>query len=196
MQYHKTLRHPSLLKFIAVRQSGQSVHIITEEATPLVTCQSFLSSWEVVTGLMKVLEALKFLHSQAGVSHNNISMESVFVTPDGEWKLGRLDCCQQHSETTAESLRLRWPLFDSDVYSQDQEVSHVTTLFTDMAFIMMCWWERERESACMCVYVSFIPCCYYFCILSHVLHNYRSSRLHLLPTWEIWLDLPKSLKPW
>lgn len=124
-QYHKTLRHPSLLKLITVRQSSHKAQVVTEAATPLITCQSHLTGWEIATGLTKVLETLHFLHTQASVSHNNVSPESIFITPDGEWKLGRLDCCRRHCDNSANALTSCCVLFDSQVYTDGKQVSKV-----------------------------------------------------------------------
>lgn len=51
---------------------------------------------------------------QAGFSHNNISSESIFITPDGEWKLGRLDCVRRFADNNMEYMRRIQALLSDD----------------------------------------------------------------------------------
>lgn len=65
---------------------------------------------------------------QAGVSHNNVSVETIYVTPEGDWKLSRLDCARKFSESTAEHLKLCHPLVDSDTYPPNNKVKDFSLL--------------------------------------------------------------------
>ncbi|CAN0170105.1 unnamed protein product, partial [Discosporangium mesarthrocarpum] len=48
--------------------------------------------WEQVAwGLRCLCRALKFLHEDCKVAHCNLSLDSIFVTSGGDWKLGGLD---------------------------------------------------------------------------------------------------------
>jgi serine/threonine protein kinase len=46
---------------------------------------------EVMWGLKCVLLAMKFFHENCLLLHGNLSLSSVFVTPNGDWKLGGLE---------------------------------------------------------------------------------------------------------
>ncbi|KAF6030551.1 SCYL3 [Bugula neritina] len=130
IQAHKVLRHPSILKLMTFSESSSSCHVVTEPATPLCACIDYVNGWEITVGLAKILEALHFLHTQAGYSHNNVSMESIYVTPDGEWKLGRLDCVNRIAQNSKDHILSISDLCDSNIYpvppanEQKAPVSH------------------------------------------------------------------------
>ena len=63
-QAHKTLRHPSILKYLTVYRSDGGVHVVTEAATPLSLCMEYVTGWEVTVGLSRILQVLQFLHTQ------------------------------------------------------------------------------------------------------------------------------------
>ena len=51
-------------------------------------------------------------------------MESIYVTPDGKWKLGRLDCTRKLAMNTIEHLKLVNVLCDSDIYPAKPKVTY------------------------------------------------------------------------
>lgn len=45
---------------------------------------------EVKSGILDIAEALHFLHADAQLVHLNVNSDSVFLTPQGQWRLGGL----------------------------------------------------------------------------------------------------------
>ncbi|XP_067950673.1 protein-associating with the carboxyl-terminal domain of ezrin-like isoform X2 [Watersipora subatra] len=117
MQSHKVLRHPNILKLVTCTEPAHTCHVVTEPATPLSVCLEYVNRWEITVGLVKILQVLDFLHKTAGFSHNNISLESIYVTPDGSWKLARLDCARKQAANTSDYISLIHVLRDSNIYT-------------------------------------------------------------------------------
>ncbi|XP_050729974.1 protein-associating with the carboxyl-terminal domain of ezrin-like [Eriocheir sinensis] len=92
LQASRVYRHPGLLRYLDGGVVGGEVVVVTERATPLRhhTLDTF-SPLHISAGLQSIIETLVFLHDRAGVSHNNVSASSIFVTPDGAWKLWGLE---------------------------------------------------------------------------------------------------------
>lgn len=92
LQASRVLRHPGLLKYIDGGILGGEVVVVTEHATPLLHYDlSKLSPLHVSASLLSILQTLVFMHDRAGVSHNNLSGASIFVTTTGSWKLWGLE---------------------------------------------------------------------------------------------------------
>ncbi|XP_045105883.1 protein-associating with the carboxyl-terminal domain of ezrin-like [Portunus trituberculatus] len=92
LQASRVYRHPRLLRYLDGGVVGGEVVVVTERATPLRhhSLESF-SPLHISAGLQSIIETLVFLHDRAGVSHNNVSASSIFITPDGAWKLWGLE---------------------------------------------------------------------------------------------------------
>ncbi|KAF8975623.1 Protein-associating with the carboxyl-terminal domain of ezrin [Entomortierella lignicola] len=87
----KTIRHPSVLRFIDCKTSSAGVHLVTEQVIPLtVEYLEEITEDEILVGLYDIMVALHFLHSQCHVSHNNVQLGSIFVS-DGRWVLGGME---------------------------------------------------------------------------------------------------------
>ncbi|KAF8944941.1 Protein-associating with the carboxyl-terminal domain of ezrin [Haplosporangium gracile] len=95
----KTIRHPSVLRFIDCKASSAGFHLITERVVPLtVEYLEEITEDEILVGLYDIMVALHFLHSQCHISHNNVKIGSIFVS-NGRWVLGGME----FTETVAES---------------------------------------------------------------------------------------------
>ncbi|KAL0276119.1 UNVERIFIED_CONTAM: hypothetical protein PYX00_003765 [Menopon gallinae] len=70
-------RHPCIIQFVSSWSKNDSFYLITEEVKPL---------------------------AQAGSSHNNLCCASIYVTPEGVWKLGGLDYLKKFSDVTHKYL--------------------------------------------------------------------------------------------
>lgn len=81
-------RHPCILKYISSWKKGSSYYLSTEEAKPLSQCIGNQTTLQICIGLHSILRALIFIHDNALASHNNICSSSIYVTPEGSWKLG------------------------------------------------------------------------------------------------------------
>ncbi|KAJ1304280.1 hypothetical protein OPQ81_005440 [Rhizoctonia solani] len=94
----RTTRHPDILKFIDVVETDSSIHIVTERVQPLWAALERWSSkpaksreeW-LTWGLHRISVALAFINDACHSSHGMIRVESIFISPSGEWRLGGLD---------------------------------------------------------------------------------------------------------
>uniref|UniRef100_A0A0C9PIX5 Scyl3 protein n=1 Tax=Fopius arisanus TaxID=64838 RepID=A0A0C9PIX5_9HYME len=84
-------RHPCILKYISSWKKGSSYYLATEEAKPLAQVIGTQTTLQICIGLHSIVRALIFLHENALASHNNLSSSSIYVTPEGSWKLGSLE---------------------------------------------------------------------------------------------------------
>ncbi|KAF7321448.1 Protein kinase domain-containing protein [Mycena kentingensis (nom. inval.)] len=104
----KTMRHPDLLKLIDCVETETTIQIMTERVRPL---QDALQTWAsrgsqeredwLLWGLHRVSVALAFINDSAGSTHGNIRVNSIFLSPSGEWKLGGLELLSNPKEDSA-----------------------------------------------------------------------------------------------
>ncbi|XP_021345414.1 protein-associating with the carboxyl-terminal domain of ezrin-like [Mizuhopecten yessoensis] len=100
----KSLRHPSIVRFLASGDRSSHTYVVAERVVPVLSILETHSSIEICAGLFSVLEGLSFLHEKAGMCHNNISLESVFVTETGQWKLGSMEHACKFGDATPQYL--------------------------------------------------------------------------------------------
>lgn len=116
----RTTRHPDVIKLLNSAETTTGVFIAVEHIRPLgkvlaemsnhgasssssgygkerstiatttTTTQTQRDEW-VGWGLSKITNALRFMHSDMHVSHGNIRIDSIFLAPSGEWRLGGLE---------------------------------------------------------------------------------------------------------
>ncbi|KND00058.1 SCY1 protein kinase [Spizellomyces punctatus DAOM BR117] len=104
VQRLRTIRHPGIIKFINADLDQNGVFIATEPVTPLSKVLDSLSPEEVSMGIYNILKTVDFLHRQE-LSHNNIQMDSVFVTgADRKWVLGGMEYVTSFDENPAAIL--------------------------------------------------------------------------------------------
>ncbi|XP_011141469.2 protein-associating with the carboxyl-terminal domain of ezrin [Harpegnathos saltator] len=94
-------RHPCILKYISSWNKGSKFFLATEEARPLIQVIEKQNILQICIGLHSILRALIFLHETALASHNNICSSSIYVTAEGYWKLGGLECLCKFTDTTS-----------------------------------------------------------------------------------------------
>jgi SCY1-like protein 1 len=124
--------HPYILTYVDSFDTEDSVLLVTEPCTPLeiwlkkvvddptVGKQNLFS--ELTWGFKCILKALEFLHSNCNLIHGNLGLHSIFITPNGDWKLGSLELAC--NVTSADDLSLFLPnhfILDSSYISPERQ---------------------------------------------------------------------------
>jgi len=100
----KLVRHPCILKYIDVVETERHLKLITEDVVPLSNQIHCLETFEIISGLYNVLEALIFLHEKAKLVHGNLHQYSIFVgSQDGTWKIG---CMEKAVKSSAPGINV------------------------------------------------------------------------------------------
>ncbi|XP_014469942.1 PREDICTED: protein-associating with the carboxyl-terminal domain of ezrin [Dinoponera quadriceps] len=94
-------RHPCILKYISSWNKGSKFFLATEEVRPLIQVIEKQNILQICIGLHSILRALIFLHETALASHNNVCSSSIYVTAEGYWKLGGLECLCKFADATS-----------------------------------------------------------------------------------------------
>lgn len=108
----KTIRHPNILRYIDGIELETSIYIVTEEVKPLVErlpsikTQDNALSW----GLYTTAKALGFINNDCNLVHGCLSVNSLFVTKAGDWKLGGLDLISDLNDSEA-----MWKRYNGEV---------------------------------------------------------------------------------
>ncbi|KAJ7647578.1 armadillo-type protein [Roridomyces roridus] len=123
----RTTRHPDVLKFVDVVETESTIHIVTERVRPL---QDVLQSWTsrgaeeredwLLWGLHRVSVALAFLNDSCASTHGNIRVNSIFISPSGEWKLGGFELLSNPKEETAVLYTLGGQLPDAAAWASPE----------------------------------------------------------------------------
>lgn len=100
----KLYRHPCILRYISSWQQSSTFYLVVEDVKPLSLVLSTQNTTQICVGLHSVLKALCFLHDNAGVSHNNVCVSSIYVTKDGDWHLGGMEYLCKFSDLTESYL--------------------------------------------------------------------------------------------
>lgn len=95
----KTLRHPSILKYVNSSETEKSICIVTESVVPLAEYLQEAASnftkeqkeFSIAYGLLGVAKGLQFMNNDCQLNHNNINIHSIFVNSSGVWKIGGLE---------------------------------------------------------------------------------------------------------
>ncbi|KAJ7287403.1 armadillo-type protein [Mycena rebaudengoi] len=123
----RTTRHPDVLKFMEAVETETTIHIMTERVRPL---QATLQSWAsrgaqeredwLLWGLHRVSVALDFLNDSCASTHGNIRVNSIFISPSGEWKLGGFDVLSNPKEESAVLYTLGGQLPDASAWASPE----------------------------------------------------------------------------
>ncbi|CEF63054.1 Protein-associating with the carboxyl-terminal domain of ezrin [Strongyloides ratti] len=91
IQNLKLLRHPYILEYVYSIVMPTQIVLVTEDAKDLTSSLVSLSGFDVLTGVYHILEALVFLETKAGMRHNSVCLENIFVLRNCHWVLGGLE---------------------------------------------------------------------------------------------------------
>ena len=100
----RTLKHPYILAFLdGADIENEALILVTEDCLPLDAWLNKVASsgnhisnhaasvQELLWGFKCILNALTFLHDTCTLSHSYLGLHAIYVTKNGDWKLGSLD---------------------------------------------------------------------------------------------------------
>lgn len=85
------LKHPQILSIVEPLEESKLKFTFVTEPVKSTLGQSAAHSGEesfIIKGLYEISKALQFLQEHCGIVHQDLQPWSVFVTEDGDWKLG------------------------------------------------------------------------------------------------------------
>ncbi|KAJ7594647.1 hypothetical protein C8J56DRAFT_927286, partial [Mycena floridula] len=104
----RTIRHPDVLKFMDAVESDNMIYIMTERVRPLrpdLQARQTKGSQEkedwLLWGLHRISVALAFINDSCASSHGNVRIDSIFISPSGEWRLGGFELLSNPKDDAA-----------------------------------------------------------------------------------------------
>nr|GAT57734.1 predicted protein [Mycena chlorophos] len=123
----RTTRHPDVLKFLDAVETETTIHIMTERVRPLHEALAARASYGaqeredwLLWGLHRVSVALAFLNDSVGSTHGNIRVNSIFISPSGEWKLGGFELLSSPKDEAAVLYTLGGQLPDASLWASPE----------------------------------------------------------------------------
>lgn len=123
LKRYKTLRHPSIIRYIDSLESDGAVFLVTEPVVPLDVWLSddkqtkqqkqLIINW----GLLHISKVLAFIGDTCHLSHNNVCMPAVYIDQSSEWKLAGLEFVSPVDSNPPKKM-----LSGLDVYKSPDEV--------------------------------------------------------------------------
>lgn len=138
----KIYRHPySIVKFLG---SSSDKTLVTEFLVgSLEKNLKSQSEIQICLGLKNILNALIFLVESAKVRHLNVSMESIFITENGTWKLNGMEHIFKASDVNKEFLLKSRPHRNQQSLSLDEADG---TGLEQFAFATLCENVIKKDS--------------------------------------------------
>lgn len=65
---------------------------------------------------------INYSYFQANICHNNICVDSIYVTENGSWKLGGFDCACPFTETSPDFLKQIFKLRNEESVAPEEYV--------------------------------------------------------------------------
>ncbi|KAI0093158.1 ARM repeat-containing protein [Irpex rosettiformis] len=104
----RVTRHPDVLKFLDSVETDTTIYIMTERVRPLSAAMQDWSSksekakedW-LLWGLHRLSVALSFVNDPCASTHGNLRIDSIFISPSGEWKLGGFELLSNPKDEAA-----------------------------------------------------------------------------------------------
>lgn len=126
IKFLKSLRHPCIVKYLNTAIMSSELYLVIERSSPLPNLLETLDPLEITTGIHSVMEGLAFLHEQARISHNNVCLDSVYVTSNGTWKISELQHCCKFLEVTPDFLKNSRPFRNKESISPEEKAERLT----------------------------------------------------------------------
>lgn len=126
IKFLKSLRHPCIVKYLNTANMSSELYLVIERSSPLPNLLETLDPLEITTGIHSVMEGLAFLHEQARISHNNVCLDSVYVTSNGTWKISELQHCCKFLEVTPDFLKNSRPFRNKESISPEEKAERLT----------------------------------------------------------------------
>lgn len=138
----KIYRHPySIVKF---HGSASDKMVVTEFIVgSLEKNLKSQTEIQICLGLKNILNALIFLVESAKVRHLNVSLESIFITENGTWKLNGLEHIFKSSDITKGFLQKSRPYRSQQAVSPDEDDG---TGLEQFAFATLCENVIKKDS--------------------------------------------------
>ena len=75
--------------YIFPQEDADALYLVTERIVPLASLLKDMSELDIALGIYTIASSLSFLHKNALMCHNNIRLQSIFVSnSDNLWRLG------------------------------------------------------------------------------------------------------------
>ncbi|KAI0244773.1 Protein kinase domain-containing protein ppk32, partial [Massospora cicadina] len=74
-----------------------------------------LDALEIQKGLLQLTKALQFCHNDAKLVHGNVTPSALFITPEGDWKLGGFGFCTYLQYSNDETAQVTYFEHDSNL---------------------------------------------------------------------------------
>jgi hypothetical protein len=129
----RRLRHPYILKFIDGFENDKECFMVTEEAYPLAIGGQILTNLKsepgaIEWGIRCLVASLSFLNEDCDLVHGNLSSSSIFICPDGDWKLGGFELVDNEAKGQVPYLlrEAQWLPVDSSCKAPERTDSRWT----------------------------------------------------------------------
>lgn len=83
----KLVKFPGIVTTIDFFEFGTKYYIVTEPVKPLSTIIRLVDKNIKVFGIHSIATSLEFLNSKCNLVHGNVTIDSIFISNDGNWKL-------------------------------------------------------------------------------------------------------------
>jgi len=86
----KRLNHDTILSHIHSQKLGETWYLVVERIRPLleVIIEIRQNPDELLNGVRQLLNGLVYLHRDVALVHGTLSIESIAITPAGDWRIG------------------------------------------------------------------------------------------------------------
>ncbi|EKM53988.1 uncharacterized protein PHACADRAFT_96310 [Phanerochaete carnosa HHB-10118-sp] len=123
----RTVRHPDVLKFLDAVETDTTVYIMTERVRPLAPAIQERASksaqekedW-LLWGIHRISVSLAFVNESCTSTHGNVRVDSVFISPSGEWKLGGFEVLSSPKDDAAILYTMGSLLPDASTYASPE----------------------------------------------------------------------------